>query len=543
MGYRFIGPYKRYNLIETSAKFSAALVRNRAPDWGLEMKCHSVIRIMVFVMVILAGICPIWVHGADLTHSYSSRINPLPAWIDTGWVQYQSERSGGRFEEAAKTRERIQKQAIGEGIERFDLLAATLIREGEQALSEGRRDEALELGQEARKWSPGYPSPSFFLASASSFSRPMQAVRYYIGGLAETYHDFWASFYWLGRLVLILSMGIIGGSLLFVVFLFIRYFPLLAHNISELGLLNHPAIWGLIILLLVLPLVLGIGPGIVLMIGIGLVWFFMSSHEHFIASAFVLLFSLSFLWMSPLLSWFTADELPELVLMADVRQGSGHTAGYPPSMEPRARKNKDAHLLITLGLQNKHEGKYSEALDFYEAARKAIPGESLIYNNVGNVRFLMRDYDGAVGAYEEALRKNPNNVTTHYNLNVVYRELLRFEEARQEYDRAQAINRGLTQAYARRGKVVIDQMVPSGILWERAFANTPSKTERSERLFKYLMAPLSLNRSPWLLAIALAILGLGRLILPPKHVSSRCSLCAQPICLHCQRRVINQNLS
>lgn len=104
--------------------------------------------------------------------------------------------------------------------------------------------------------------------------------------------------------------------------------------------------------------------------------------------------------------------------------------------------------------------EYTQALDYYEAAQKGAPdgvdlsdemaqsaykarefdkaeeiykqtssskqsrtAKSDNYHNIGNARMKKKDYDGAIEAYKESLRLNPNEDQTRYNLSEAIRQL------------------------------------------------------------------------------------------------------------------------
>lgn len=63
--------------------------------------------------------------------------------------------------------------------------------------------------------------------------------------------------------------------------------------------------------------------------------------------------------------------------------------------------------------------KQDEAIEHYETVVNLAPSSfdrSKVYHNIGNAHMFKQDLDGAIEAYKEALRLNPSDAETRYNL-------------------------------------------------------------------------------------------------------------------------------
>ncbi|MBI1819705.1 MAG: tetratricopeptide repeat protein, partial [Nitrospirae bacterium] len=458
------------------------------------------------------------------------------------WIEYKTQYSSGQVNEAAGTLDRIRTKAAEKGFERLDLLSAVMIREGEEALSKKKPDEAVELGTAAQRWSPGDPNASFFLAKALTYQHPFKpyaAIRAYLEGLSAAAHDFWFSFYILGRSVVIFGVGFIGSFIVFYVFLLIRYLPLLVHGLEERGsaVLNRPAAWISATTLLFIPLSFGAGAGFALLAGICLFWLFMTKNERRVSASFVAAWSLAVLWLPMTLSWFTADQSTELMLLTQVFHGDAAATATARSMETQGGKDQSWPVLFSLALQKKREENFDDAMERYLQLEKLEPDRSIILNNIGNIYFALKDYDQAAAFYKKSFAQNHQDATSHYNLNLIYREMLRFEEAKQEYETAQQINLPLIQSY--QGEKPVDELFPETVLWKTAFTDSPVKEALSRELFKSVWKPLPLNASPMLLIFLMGGVFVIRWVSSRKYTATVCAVCGQPICFHCQRRVFD----
>lgn len=92
--------------------------------------------------------------------------------------------------------------------------------------------------------------------------------------------------------------------------------------------------------------------------------------------------------------------------------------------------------------------KYPEALEQYTLAEKRLKGKdgedskkvkerlAATYHNIGNACYAQQQFDKAVAAYQESLRRNPKDNDTRYNL-VKAMQQLQQQQQRQNQDQKQ----------------------------------------------------------------------------------------------------------
>ena len=92
--------------------------------------------------------------------------------------------------------------------------------------------------------------------------------------------------------------------------------------------------------------------------------------------------------------------------------------------------------------------KYPEALEQYTLAEKQLKGKdgedsrkvkerlAATYHNIGNACYAQQQFDKAVAAYQESLRRNPKDNDTRYNL-VKAMQQLQQQQQRQNQDQKQ----------------------------------------------------------------------------------------------------------
>jgi Ca-activated chloride channel family protein len=82
--------------------------------------------------------------------------------------------------------------------------------------------------------------------------------------------------------------------------------------------------------------------------------------------------------------------------------------------------------------------KQDEAIERYETIVNLAPSsfdKSKVYHNIGNAKMFKQDLDGAIEAYKAALRLNPSDEETRYNL--AYAQHLKREQQQQDQNQNQ----------------------------------------------------------------------------------------------------------
>lgn len=102
----------------------------------------------------------------------------------------------------------------------------------------------------------------------------------------------------------------------------------------------------------------------------------------------------------------------------------------------RAISKSDENIAAPYNLGNALYSKenYSEAFGRFKQAGEKAPDKSSkhrAFHNMGNVFMKNKEYDKAVEAYKEALRNNPTDEETRYNL-ALAKEMLKKEQSEQQ---------------------------------------------------------------------------------------------------------------
>lgn len=79
--------------------------------------------------------------------------------------------------------------------------------------------------------------------------------------------------------------------------------------------------------------------------------------------------------------------------------------------------------------------KFDEAKNLLDSLSKKnlnANQKSQLFHNLGNNRMSLQDYEGAVNAYKQALKNNPNDNDTRYNLSYALQKLKQQQQQQQQ---------------------------------------------------------------------------------------------------------------
>jgi tetratricopeptide (TPR) repeat protein len=368
--------------------------------------------------------------------------------------------------------ESLYEERLDKGLFNTDPYSYLLIEKAHE-----ERDRAEELLESARKYSPDLPAVYFELAMESvspSLNGMFEGIDYFRQGLKAYERNFWWSF----NLAGVVSLSIIASYLLSLCILVaIRFpmeYPLLAHDIRE----DRARV-----ALLALPFFLSLFGFLVFIAGVLFLFglYFRKRDRIVVYGVFVSLL------ISPLILWVSDTLLspPSPQLRAIVAVNEGRDNRY--ALENL--KGHDFGQAFSYALALKREGNYGAAIATY----KKLAGEAdpLVYNNLGNAYYAVKDLDSAKGAYERALgiRERPAPL---YNLSQVYRETLDFAKGDEYFLKAARLDREAVSSFAaisgrNPNRVVVDERLPMSEIWK--YAERKSASLGPSVLLAVLMIP------------------------------------------------------
>jgi Tfp pilus assembly protein PilF len=111
-----------------------------------------------------------------------------------------------------------------------------------------------------------------------------------------------------------------------------------------------------------------------------------------------------------------------------------------------AKRPNNARALTEVGTALMTQGRFSEAIGYYERAIRVRPDYGMAYSNWGVALAMQGKCSEAAGKLSEALRQNPVSASAHYNLGLVLAKQGHLQQAAVEYRLALQIDPSFTKA-------------------------------------------------------------------------------------------------
>ena len=141
---------------------------------------------------------------------------------------------------------------------------------------------------------------------------------------------------------------------------------------------------------------------------------------------------LSFIFLNSAFAQAWVDSL-EVARKAYKSGDYNKAVRYYQSAQKQAPKNVDLSDEIAQSTYRARDFKNAQNAYEQSAYDKKSPDErARVNHNLGNARMKQKDYDGAISAYKESLRNNPNDPETKYNLSEAIRQKKQQEQQKKE---------------------------------------------------------------------------------------------------------------
>ncbi|MDZ4804976.1 MAG: tetratricopeptide repeat protein [Candidatus Eisenbacteria bacterium] len=485
-------------------------------------------------MLFLLGAVFVWQSLPALADTTSSRSGEN---VTTGAVDFDRGE-----EDAAATLDAIVS-LNQEGAQTRVVEAQTAHRGGQESVRSGQPEAARRHFAEAARLDPTFPDPWFAAAATWLPFRPDMAMGSVIDGIKAAMRSFRGQH----RLVLNVSLLLIAivtfsllGTTLLITLRELRHFQ---HPIFELLRRRLPVLaaatagW----ILVLQPVLWGLGAFLTLTLLAGLLWFYVGVGERKVLAAFAALTLLvpgAFHGLSRLSAPLNPESIPYLLSAASETPDQ---PGLADALQAAMRADPTApspHM--ALGLTFERTGRLGDAEQEYRLALERNGDEGRLYNNLGNILARTGRLDPALGLYQKAIAAAPGLAAPHFNLSRMYARRLQFDLADQEMKKASQLDfegvRAQTAALGEQKFGLLSLGLAPGELW--------SATLSSPAAF-----PLGLPRSMgWLyggsmallpvFGVALLALGLavGRALFRFLPTYS-CTNCDSVVCRKCLRRI------
>jgi len=94
---------------------------------------------------------------------------------------------------------------------------------------------------------------------------------------------------------------------------------------------------------------------------------------------------------------------------------------------------------------------YLDAIDYYDAALRKKPDDSVLFNKLGITELLLQRYKPAQKNFERAIKRNRDYADAHNNLGVIFYISKKYGKAIKEYERAIDLNQQAASYFSNLG--------------------------------------------------------------------------------------------
>lgn len=430
-------------------------------------------------------------------------------------------------------------------IENLTWLAASEVRESARALGANLPGEAIGHAEVAVRLAPDFADAHLALARARFAKAPgeplpaLAALGDALGAAMREPHTLRA---FQGDVAAAGLAALFTAAAATLVLLLLRSLRLFLHDFHHLPLLRGSAAVQagfLGVVLLAVPLAFGLGPFLVLGTALLASWLYLSLSERVVASlAMAALAALP--WAAEAVAGATtwtgtlAEEVYEL-------EHGAFDDGQVAELVARVGEAPPPAVAASLGRHFKRRGDLAAALRWYAVAAAGDERAGEIPVNVGNVKFLQGDLDGAKASYLQAADRAGGDLrvqaAAHYNLSKVYLRHSDIEKSSAARDRAEQedgefLHRHGADDDFSANRYLVDVPVPMARVLALAGRDGAAQG-LGEAVRRRLAGPLPRQAWPWaplgLLAFLWALAAAARAIDPARA----CEKCGRPACRRC----------
>lgn len=428
---------------------------------------------------------------------------------------------------------------VTQGAPALQIPSRVVYREGLELVEKGDWKGAKERFLLAAELSGEYPDPLLTLAKNEFLRFDPGFLPHLIEGFKRLVTNFHVQSFAMANIALLITVTSIGALLVLLLYLLVKYWPLVDHSIREWYSVKcsfPPASWaGIILAIALVSLRAGIAVYIPLLLIA--VWVPLKLKER-AAVLLLLIFVSALSYFADYSNTFVPPMDPQSVTrrlsLINERGADNDLFQLISNIDVQAYRSERDYALGTLLYRLE---VLPEAQDFLLSSVSADPDFAPAYVNLGNVYFKQGDFDKALAGYQSAISIDSEHILAHYNLGQTYIKKMLFAESSQSLKRANELGieeyRTTHPSTRFRNLTIYEDGFGSKRLWSMAHREGSGR-ERilfSEILQPFLLFPF---HHLWILLVGAAAVSLilGRKVPKSKKVF-RCENCDRPACHIC----------
>lgn len=436
----------------------------------------------------------------------------------------------------------IEKAARIVSVKRLSDFARTAVHEGRLAEKLGKTERAARAYDAAVRLDESSYDAAVsrieFFARRRDFVEAIKLVPSAVADLFATREPRVAL---LSSLGLCVSFAVAAALLGFVVILALRCAPRAAHDTREAArrLLGEAGGVPLTLIVFLLPLAFGLGPGWIVLWWAVLLHAYANKTEQRLLLAGLVLFG----FLSPLIATISRENIlrssPLYVAAVDLAERREDASAEDGLRQASGVFSEDADVWFLLGIYAERAGDGDRAVQNYDRAIQASPNDYRSYLNRGNVHFQEGDFAQAIGDYGSAAQRAPGAAEVFYNLSIAKGESYDFDGQAAAIAKARQLSARDVESWS--GAPTLARVVSASYPVKRARQrveewNAQPKSRRLPghapplALWKLFVTPVTLG--PWIAAL----LAFGVTVLRAKGpIATECLRCGKAFCSECRR--------
>jgi tetratricopeptide (TPR) repeat protein len=428
---------------------------------------------------------------------------------------------------------------VTQGAPALHVPSRIIYREGLELIEKGDWEGARERLLLASELSGDYPDPLLTLAKNELLRFNPDFLPHAIEGFKRLVSNFYVQAFVLANIALLVTVTSIGTLLILLLYLLVKYWPLIDHSIREWYSVKcsfPPAKWVGVLLAIAL---VSLRAGIAVYIAILLfsVWVSLNLKERIVVLGLLLFISaLSFFadYSNTFVPPMDPGSATRRLSLVNERGANNELLLLISDIDDAAYRSERDYALGTLLYRLEI---LPEARDFLLSSVSVNPEFAPAYVNLGNVYFKQGDFDKALAGYQNAISIDPEHILAHFNLGQTYIKKMLFAESSASLKRANELGieeyRITHPSTGFRNLTIYEDGFESRELWLLAHREGSG---REHILFSEILQPLLLFpfHRLWIMLLGCAALSLVIATRIPKSKKVfRCDNCDRPACHIC----------